>query len=462
MEAPLLVALREVDPAVLGSRIKAARIGAGLTQGEAAGEDISVAYMSRIESGQRRPDAAVLETLAARLGTAPEDLVLGANAAEVDELRLLLDYAELALESGNAADGLDKARQALIDAARTSVPGLERRARFLHARALEATGDSDGAIIALEDLAKNGEADLDWTKVMIALCRCYRDSGDFGRAIEVGERAIDRLDGLGLAHSDEAIQLAVTLASAYGFRGDVGHAARICRKAIGAAEEAGSPTARASAYWNASIMESMRGSTQAAISLASSALELLSHSNDMRNRARLRSTLGMYQLESQPVELEAAKHNLTTAIEELVWSSASPSDLGHTKLALARAHLLAGEVVEARQLLVETQAFGQESAPVLVAESRALAGQIALLHNDTATAHHEFRGAAAALSAIGADRDAAQLWYDLGRLLEQIGDDAGARGAYKSAAACAGVNPTGPMVIQRIPSASTQNVVAVD
>ncbi|MFT4009565.1 MAG: helix-turn-helix domain-containing protein [Nocardioidaceae bacterium] len=449
MEAELLVPLREVDPAVLGGRIKAARIGAGLTQGELAGDEISVAYVSRIESGQRRPDGALLETLAARLGVTPDFLVLGANSADVDELRLLLDYAELALESGNAADGLDKARQALMDVARASLPDLERRARFLHARALEATGDSDGAIIALEELAKTGEADLAWTKVMIALCRCYRDAGDLGKSIETGEKALGMLDGVGLSQSDEAIQLAVTLAGVYGLRGDVAYAARICKKAIGDAEKSGSPAARAAAYWNASFMESMRGRTQTAIDFASRALDLLTQTNDVRNRARLRSTLGMYQLEAEPAELDAAKYNLATAVDELEWSSASPFDVGSTKVALARAFLLSGETVEAGRLLAETQALGsREDAPAMVAESRILAGQIALSNGDELTARHELGGAAIVLKAIGdtADRTVAQLWFDLGGLLDQMGEGATARDAYRRAAGATGLVPMKQMV----------------
>ncbi len=452
MEADLVLSLRELDPVILGGRIKAARVGAGLTQSQLAAADASVAYVSRIESGQRRPDAALLETLAARLGTTVESLVLGASSTTVAELQLSLDYAELALESGNVADALDKATQSVDALVLLSVPELSYRARFLRARALEATGDFDGAIIELEALGREGEADLAWVKVMIALCRCYRECGDLGRAIETGEQAVERLETVGLGQCDEAIQLAVTLAAAYAVRGDVAHASRICRRAIGDSEETGTPAGRAAAYWNASIMESMRnGSTPSAISLAARALDLLGQTNDTRNRARLRSTLGMFQLDGGPTELDAAKYNLTTAIDELAWSSASPLDVGHTKIALARAYLLEGDTAQSYRLLAEARALGQEQGPLLVAESRALAGQIALAEGDKDTAQYEFRGALAALTAIGADRNAAQLWFDLGSLLEQVDDHDGARDAYRRAGASTGLNP-----IRQAAAAKTQ------
>src|SRR5947208_6259531 len=46
-----------IDPVVLGERMRLARIRAGLTQSQVAGEDVSTAYISRIEAGQRRPGA---------------------------------------------------------------------------------------------------------------------------------------------------------------------------------------------------------------------------------------------------------------------------------------------------------------------------------------------------------------------------------------------------------------------
>ena len=43
------------------------------------------------------------------------------------------------------------------------------------------------------------------------------------------------------------------------------------------------------------------------------------------------------------------------------------------------------------------------------------------------------------LTGVGADRDAAQLWFELADLLEEVGDVDGARNAYRSAAASSGL-----------------------
>ena len=42
------------------------------------------------------------------------------------------------------------------------------------------------------------------------------------------------------------------------------------------------------------------------------------------------------------------------------------------------------------------------------------------------------------LTGVGADRDAAQLWFELADLLEDVGDLDAARDAYRSAAASTG------------------------
>lgn len=92
--------LHAVDLTALGSRVRAARVAKGWTQSDLAGKDISVGYVSRIESGSRRPNLSVLTSLASRLGTPVEQLLQGVTASQYDEIRLGLDYAELALETG--------------------------------------------------------------------------------------------------------------------------------------------------------------------------------------------------------------------------------------------------------------------------------------------------------------------------------------------------------------------------
>jgi tetratricopeptide (TPR) repeat protein len=439
MDPQLMQLLREVDPAVLGRRIRAARVGKGWTQSQVADGHASVGYVSRIEAGQRRPDGELLELIAARLSLTVEELLTGVSRNDLDELRLALDYAELALATGSASDALTGAEDVIERAPETGGEKLTRQARFVRARALEASGELDSAIIELEGLLEGPERDLTWLECAIAISRCYRESGELGRAVDSGEVALGKLANTELLGSDEAVKLTVTLAAAYFERGDTNHAVRMCRKAMARAEELDSPTARAAAYWNASAMESEQGNVTAAVPLAKKALAMLQQGEAGRNVARLRSTLGMFQLRLDPPELDEAQENLLQAGRDLEWTSASPVDAARNQLALGRAHYLRGELEAAAEQAAQTYAVAEGSAPLLVAEAKVLEGQVAGARGDLTGAKGSYREAILTLTSVGADRGAAVLWFELASLLEELGEDADARDAYKRAAASTGL-----------------------
>lgn len=442
--------LREVDLPTLGGRLRNARLARGLTQTEVAGGDVSTAYISRIESGQRRPDLQLLGRLGERLGTSLEELLLGTTSRRRAEVQLDLDHAELALVSGDAGTALQRVDEAVAALTDRTMPDLLARARLLRARCLEATGSMDEAILALEDLVDDAAAHAVWLPAAIALCRCYRESGDLARAVDTGEAALRDLAARGLDGTDESVQLAVTLAAAHFERGDVAHAVRQCQRAVERAEQIGSPTARASAYWNASIMTKEQGDVAAAVAMAQKALALLELADDNRNLARLRSQLGITQLHLDPPDIDAARSNLEHASRGLEWSSAAPVDLARNRLALARAHYLAGELAAAAEgagaVLEETGEI-----PMLAAEAWVLRGQVRGTEGDLAGAAECYREAAMRLTAVGADRGTAQLWFELGHLLEVAGDPDAARDAYRRAAASTGLRVTRPTVPGTVP-----------
>ena len=431
--------LKEVDPAQLGNRIRAARVAKGWTQTQLAGDDVSVGYVSRIESGQRRPNSSTLSDLATRLGVPVDHLLRGVTAREYDEIKLTLDFAELSLETGEHVEAEARAREAVDRATTGSQEELVLRGRYLIARALEGQGNLDDAILELETVVRPGEGGLLRIKSAIAMVRCLKVSGDLNRAIEVGEHVMTSLAGSHIENCDEAVQLTVTVASAYFHRGDTGHAIRMCRKAIVKAEALDSPVARASAYWNASNFEAQRGSVANAVPLAARALALLGEGQDARNLARLRANLGRMQLELDPPEVPEALRNLEQAAEELVWSSASIADIADANVYIARAHYLEGDLVRADEMCAEIIATIKDESPLLTAEAESLSGQVAAARGDAEGAARAYRRAVFTLTSIGADKRAAQLWFELADLFEDLGDLGASRDAYRSAAASSGL-----------------------
>lgn len=434
---------RSIDAAELGRRIRTARVAAGMTQAQVAAEDVSAAYLSRIEDGQRRPEAGLLERMAGRMGVSLEDLLLNVPRDRVQELRLAVDYAELSLVSGDGAGALKAVDKVLADEATANVPPVLRAAKQVRALALENVGDLDAAIVLLEDLTSEPTPDANWLKALIALSRCHRTTGDFARAITVGEQAQETIDALGLNGLTEAIQLTVTVAGAYLAQDDNNKAMQICLHALAAAEKYDSPIGKASAYWNASIAEAQRGATTAALDLARKALSHFEESDDNRKLAALRSQIANLYLEQDPPDAEAALDILATMEQEMRWSGGSAWEICFMLQLSARAHYLLGDYERATELVEQSLEHKPNGEPLLEGQALVLKGRISFARGDRDGAKQMFQAGALVLTAAGVDRSAGQLWFELADLLAEVGDHAGALEAFRSAGASSGLRLPG-------------------
>jgi tetratricopeptide (TPR) repeat protein len=425
------------DPVALGRRVRDLRQRRGLKQSELAGGRLSTAYVSRIVSGQRRPERDVILFLAERLGTTPDFLVTGIGRDEIADARLKLRYAELALHSGDAAEA-ERLLRALVDDATVPLGQLRLDAEFSLARALEVQGRLDDAIHALERL--RAERDVPHPlDVAIALSRCYRESGDLSRAVDVGEQALQLADSLGLRGTDDAIKLTVTLAAAYFERGDTAHAHHLCQTAVEESEASASPAARAAAYWNASAIASERGQLQTSVALAERALALLGESTDERNLSRLRLELGLLLLRADPPDVDRAETTLRRAHDKLSATDATGFDVARCDSGMALVHLHRGDLDAAEHHALRANAAVGDQGPMVSANSLIVLGRIAWARGDADAARARYRDAVGTLTSRAADRSAASVWYELGDLLDQAGDLSAARDAYRSAAASLGL-----------------------
>ena len=82
-------------------RIRAARLAAGLTQQELAGDRYTKAYVSALELGHAKPSMAALDYLAPRLGTTSDQLIADHTSrwSRID--------ADLHLASGRLAEAAE-------------------------------------------------------------------------------------------------------------------------------------------------------------------------------------------------------------------------------------------------------------------------------------------------------------------------------------------------------------------
>ncbi len=424
----------------LGERVRDARTAKGWTQGDLAGADFSVGYISRIESGARHPSRVALVTLAARLGVSTDFLITGAEQDEALSRRHDLDRAELALAGGDIATARVSVSALIDSGALRPWPELHRRAQLVHALAREAEGDTHAAIIELEDLYAATDDDEAAATLSIPLSRCYRETSDFTRAIEIGQRGLESLQELGLAGTTDHIRLSVTVAAAYFEAGQVGVATRLARRAIAEAEAANSPEAQAAAYWNASIIERHAGRLDSAVKLGTRAVQILQTGHSTRNLGRMRTQLALFHVRQPDLEPAEAQSLLELAGNELQWSAASPLDLARHRVVTARLHLRQGDPRQARAALGEVFPDVCHQDALLAAEMRVLEAVAETIEGaPVGTAYDD---AATLLELLSPDRGAAQLWFELGEAAESAGDRQRSADAFRQAAMCLGASRT--------------------
>ena len=189
-------------------------------------------------------------------------------------------------------------------------------------------------------------------------------------------------------------------------------------------------------------MESKAGHPEVALDLASKALGIFEAGEDARNLARLRTQVGILQLRTDPPEPRSALEVLSQAQQELDLSGASRADRADNLLAQARAHFLLGHPERTDELLAATLDEAGGRAPLVAADARLLQGQVLAGHGAVGEAKRAYREAVLLLSGVGADRGAAQTWFELGGLLEELGDEAGAMDAFRRSAASTGLVST--------------------
>ncbi len=424
---------RTIDMAVLGQRIKTARVAARMTQAQLATPEASTAYLSRIESGHRRPELKLLLRFAEKANVPLEQLLIGVTRDQQTELGTHVDQAAWAITAGEHA----RARELLASVSQTleGTPESDQSAEvaYLNALAHRAEGDLDQAIIALEDLVHGGESPRWWLEAAVALTRCYAEAGEVGQTVATGESVLSVLDSLGLINGHHAQVVATAMASAHRLRGDQADAAAVIGRVILAE---GEDPGGAATYHRAGMEVLERGDANLARSLARAARELADGSEQRASTARFHITAGELHLaESDPVR---AKASLQTATHLLGAESASSADMGRARVGLARVLLAEGDPAAAADLLSASEST-TGSDPLLDATRLLLLSQVRRGQRKAKEAKASLTQATAALRSTGPDRAAAQLWFELGEALEAAGEGDASRDAFRRAAAATGL-----------------------
>jgi tetratricopeptide (TPR) repeat protein len=410
-----------------------------MTQADLTGPGLSTSYLSLLESGLRQPSAKVVGQLAERLSVDAEFLATGRNSTLAQEVELDTRFAELALLNGDAREARDAFER--LRAAVAADDPIRWRLEHGLSRAHERCGQLEEAIEGLEALREQAETDpahRPWLEVVIDLSRCYRETGDLARAVEVAERAVERARSLGLSAQRDMPRLIATLAGASRERGDHAHAAQLLARLLDTLDGDATRRDRGSALWNAAVVAAERGLFADGILLAERAMAQFAEEEDVRAAGLLRTTFAWILIESPDGDPERALQLLDQAHEQLT-AAGMQIEVAYTETELSRVSVQLGRSSDGvRWARSSLERLGDHDRLESIRARVALAGAL-LAGDEAAAAVEELTRAAEAMVDVSAGRQAAAVWRDLAQLYGALGDGDRAQVAYAKALDLLGV-----------------------
>jgi tetratricopeptide (TPR) repeat protein len=411
------------DPKAVGTRLRAAREAAGLSQRQLAFPGCSPAYISRIESGDRIPSLQLLRELGRRLGVSEDFLATGSDpharesAALAAEMALRLGELDLAESAyaGLLADARDDAEKGLAQAGLGQIAyrrGDPRSAIEHFETALELAGGAEGD---LPDLAES-------------LGRAYALAGEPESAIAVFERSLAaaerREDEL------ERTRFRLLLGEALADGGNVGRAHEVLAGTLAAGKGSLDPSVRVTLYRAQSRLHAERNDADTAARYAQRALETLRLAEDTYRAGRAHQLLAH-------IELDRGRADEALAILDegrpLVEAAGNPLERAQYRLEEARALAKLGRAEEAAGLAAEISGVVAAAPPETAARSHAALAEVYDDLGERARALELFELAAGVLESKGPNRDLAGIYARLAELLEADGRPEQAYGYMKKA-----------------------------
>ncbi|MER5518456.1 helix-turn-helix domain-containing protein [Streptomyces sp. NPDC002763] len=355
-----------------GQLLKTLRQERGLSQAEVAEGAMSTAYLSRLESGARRPTAMVLDHLTRRLGV-PASVFQGIHTSLLGQ----------ALASASSSDDADDAIRLLGEAVQAD-SGEDLSLRWLslwklvqlHAKQGKRQ-DEVAAARELTELSDRLEVSTLQVRSRTLLARCLRAVGDIDEARAVAQTALVTADN-GAVPVADTIRAQLVLVSVEAESGLITEARRLADKLLEPIDVL-PPVLRAEALWSAANVRIRQGDYPGAVELLQRALAELPSHVDLVLRLRLAAS-SLY-LQMTPRRVTEAQQWLTEAERAL---SLFGGPLHRQELLVIKAHLAfhQRDLAQAKMLCEQLK----DALPQLTFRDRirleVLAQQIRILEGD--------------------------------------------------------------------------------
>lgn len=398
----------------LGVRMRAARGRLGLTQAQLAEPGYSVAYVSRIEAGERTPSPEALAVFAKRLGLSPTALLDPLD----DTVRL--EAERLHADALKALDETDW-NAAKTAADRLLAIGREHGFSRFQSQALTTLGEIqersdrlDDALALYESVERltSSEDRGTWVDVRVRIARTHRRLGDLGESGDALEEAYDLIAPEAALYPALMARICLHLAATCSERGDQARARRIGLEGVEHAKAAGDTRTLASALWAAAPPMAAADPARA-LSLIRRAGTLYAELGLTLELGRLHSMMGVVAL--QAGDRSTARTALDRAVE-IMGAAATSSVMSTVLTARADLELEEGNRDEAVGLAREVIVLAEGVEPLEQARAHRILGE-AQAHDDPEAAERELRRAIELFSSAGAQMESARCFRSLGELL---------------------------------------------
>lgn len=398
------------DPVAVGQRLREARLAAGISQRELAGDSCTTAYVSRIEAGGRVPSYQLLLEFAKRLGTTADFLATGTADANISADFL---EAEMALRLGDHARAAELYHEALM---RSDAPSEVAQARLGLGRLELKRGETHAGIELLERaLASNALPPADASAAANALGRAFAAEGRFDEALALFSRFLAQAREIG-DQLDELV-FGLLLANTYIDQERFAEAQSTLAEILDLARMAIDPMLRASLYWTQSRAYSAQRQDDRAAEYAALVVSTLKASDQTLEAAR--AVLMQAFIENDRGNPALALELLDEA-EPILRPAGDPNDLATVTIQRAKALTALGEADEAAALLLGVGARLKQTSPSNAALSYEAAADVFRSRGDTEQAL-EFYELAVETSPT-ADRHVADSLRAMAEIFEERGD----------------------------------------
>ncbi|MGC9669697.1 helix-turn-helix domain-containing protein [Planosporangium sp. 12N6] len=369
-----------LEQPAFGQRLRAMRVKRGLSQADLVGDALSPGYLSRLESGSRRPTTRVVAHLAQRLGVSVSEFESaedhGSGRTQASALSQVLAAVVSATDGEDLADTLAEALRAegRLD------PVLRWQALWLLARMYGTHGRHEEARPLLAELVTLSDelgTPVLQVRSRTQLSRCLRDLGDNARAREYASEAYRSTADLSVVDRAATMQVLVSTEAEMGFLAEARvHADELCALA---APVGG--TLLVEALWSSATVRMRQGDHVGAQQALEQALLRLDSRDDLILWIRLRLAAASLYLQANPSMTEQARARLDEVSPLL---DVIGTELHKQQLLTLRAHLAFEEhrIDEARALCA-----GIDQQTLLLSfrdhiRFRALCGRLMIIDGD--------------------------------------------------------------------------------